>query len=527
MRMMKKPLILCLISLALLSVGWLGVSGLPLLVAFVPMLIMSDRYGQSRRDNWKVFGWAAATFALWNLTTCWWVWKATWIGVVAPTLIEGVLFGAMFWLYHWSKSRAPKPLVYTILVTGWMFCEYMYLFGEISFGWLTLGNGFGADIPFIQWYDTTGVFGGSLWVWICNLMIYTTITSRKRSLQWWSAVAVAAPVIVSLAIYFTYDEEGKPVKVTTVQPNIDPYGEKYSLSPQEQIDIFLRLAAEAPSDVDYIIMPETAIQVGGRGILENAIERDDAVLEFQQFVRERYPNSQIISGADTWKMYAPGEKLTNTARYSERDGYYWDHYNTALAFDGHDLQIYHKTKLLIAVERTPFNDLVKKYNIAILDLGGVTGQFGYDDGPKAFKGPRGLTVGSAICWEAVFGEFWSSFVQQGADVMFVISNEGWWGDTPGYKQMFRYTQMRAVESRRAVARSVNTGISGFITQLGERQQTLGWDVRGTLTSTILSNDHITFYNRYGDYIVRITNLLFGLSLLYFIAYRVRRKIYRK
>lgn len=521
--MMKKPLILCLISLVLLSVGWLGVSGMPLLVAFVPLLMISRMYGRSRRDNWKVFGWAAATFGMWNLCTAWWVWLAAPIGVVAPTIIEGVLFGGIFWFYHWVSKRTPKALAYTILVTGWMFFEHRYLFGEIAFGWLTLGNGFAGDIALVQWYDTTGVFGGCLWVWMCNLLVFNAITSHNRRSWIAPAVAIVLPVTISLVKYYTYTEQGDPVKVTIVQPNIDPHHEKYSLSWPSQQKIMLGLAAEAPADADFIIMPETAIQPGGRGLLLNTIEQDTIIGAYRDLLREKYPNAQIITGADTWKIYMPGDKLSTTVRYDRFRDNYWDHYNTSIAIDTGRIQIYHKTKLLIAVERTPFHDLVKKYDIAILDLGGITGQFGYDTGPKAFDGPRGLTVASPICWEAVYGAFCGGFVEQGAQVLFVISNEGWWGDTPGYKQLFRYSQLRAVESRRAIARSINTGKSGFISQRGDQLETLGWDVRGTLTDTMLTNDHITFYTRYGDYIGRVANLTFGLSLLYLIAYMIRRR----
>ena len=107
--------------------------------------------------------------------------------------------------------------------------------------------------------------------------------------------------------------------------------------------------------------------------------------------------------------------------------------------------------------------------------------------------------------------------------MCVISNDGWWRDTPGHRYLFAYSRLRAVENRRSIARSANTGISGFIDQRGDVLQKLGWDQRGALTDSLSLNDRMTFYTRYGDVIGRVSNYVFVLGLLYFMAYRFRRK----
>jgi len=107
--------------------------------------------------------------------------------------------------------------------------------------------------------------------------------------------------------------------------------------------------------------------------------------------------------------------------------------------------------------------------------------------------------------------------------MFVITNDGWWGDTPGYRQHFSYARLRAIETRRSIARSANTGISGFINARGDVGETLGWDVRGALTAQVGLHNRMTFYTRYGDVIGRISWYVFALGLLYFMAYRVRKR----
>ena len=80
-------LVAVIISVILLSLGWLGLSGLGLLVALIPLLIISESYSDSRRDWWRMCGWAALTFLAWSLSTIWWVWNAAPIGVIVASIV--------------------------------------------------------------------------------------------------------------------------------------------------------------------------------------------------------------------------------------------------------------------------------------------------------------------------------------------------------------------------------------------------------------------------------------------------------
>jgi apolipoprotein N-acyltransferase len=135
----------------------------------------------------------------------------------------------------------------------------------------------------------------------------------------------------------------------------------------------------------------------------------------------------------------------------------------------------------------------------------------------------GVNVGPAICYEGLYGDWFARFVREGAEVMIVMSNDGWWGDTPGHKRLFDFCRLRAIETRRAIARSANTGVSGFITSRGDVEQRLDWDQRGVLTQDIELSDRETAYVKYGDWVGRMGLLLTLLGVLYFTAYRVRRK----
>lgn len=515
---MIKKTILSLTSAVMLSIGWVGGSGITLLAGFVPLLLLSELYGPGTKNFWKMYGWIALSFGIWSGITTWWIWYAAEIGAILSVLITIGLFGGMFMLFHWVRQRATKALSYTLLVCGWIACEYLYTNGEVSFPWLTLGNGFANDIPLIQWYDTTGVFGGSLWVLLSNLLIYEAV--KKRNVKAWilPACVIILPAAISLVKYFSYKETGKPVKVTVVQPNINAY-EKFVTRQKFQTAHLLKLAAQAPLDTEFIIFPETAIH---EDIWENDINDNHIIKQFQNLLITKYPDTQIIMGASTGREYEPGEKVSETAR--QYSGGWYDVYNTAFAIETSGVtDIYHKSRLLVGAEKIPYYNIMKNVESLILDLGGATGQHGVDPERKIFDSPCNTKTGTAICWEAVFGEYYGDYIKNGADVMFVISNDGWWSDTHGHRQLFRYSCLRAVESRRAIARSANTGVSGFINQRGDVIQQVGWDKTAVITDTILTNDKITFYVKYGDYIARLACYILGLSILYFIAYRVRRK----
>ena len=158
----------------------------------------------------------------------------------------------------------------------------------------------------------------------------------------------------------------------------------------------------------------------------------------------------------------------------------------------------------------------------MIDLGGTVGQLGVGEPGPAFVHIGG-SGGTPICYEGLYVNFYGGFVREGARALLISSNDGWWGDTPGHKHLFSIARLRAVEHRRAIARSANTGKSGFISARGDVGQTLGWEQRGVITAEVPLNSELTFYTRYGDCLARISEYILLLSVLYYVAYRYKRR----
>jgi apolipoprotein N-acyltransferase len=518
MKKRYQNLLLVVLSAVLMSAGWWEFSGLVMLVGLVPLLIVAAGYDRSARSFWRMAGWTVLFIALWYGMTVWWVWNSTPAGPVAATFFAWLYTGVPFMVWFFVSKRAPKTLSYTILVAAWTVGEWYFNINQASFPWLNIGNGFAHDIWLVQWYEWTGVYGGTIWVLATNILVYEyVVVGRPR--RWLPVVlTVCVPLLVSITRFFTYNEPARTTKVAIVQPNIDPYTEKFTLLQSEQTANLVELMERAPADVDFFVMPETAIN---ENLVETNLETAESVSEIRRVAGERYPRASVIVGATTYKLYGTSPK-TKTARGDAERGYY-DIYNTAMAIaPSGKIDLHHKSKLVIGVEMMPDWWWVKYLDKLVVDLGGTTGQLGYDTTRKVFNTGK-LYTGAAICYESIYGEYFAEFVKNDAEMMFIITNDGWWGNTPGFRQHFDYARLRAVETRRSVVRSANTGRSGFINTRGDVGRTLGWDMRGTITQEVPINRKITLYVRFGDYLARISLLVLGLGLLYFIAYLVRRK----
>lgn len=517
---MRKHLLLTLLSALLLSLPWYEhFSGLLLLVAFVPLLVVERDFALNRRRGFWKYAWLC--LLLWNVATTWWICNATLFGMVGAVIGNSAQMLLVVWLFHLIKRKAGSAIGYAALVALWLTWEWLYFDTEITWPWLTLGNGFAKDVLLVQWYEYTGALGGSLWALLCNLLVFFLLQQPLKRLRLRAAmpgklalaVLVALPCAWSLVRFHTYREAEKPCRVAILQPNIDPFNDKFDgMSPQEQQDILMAQAASAATPgTDYVVAPETALE----GLWENTLEQHRLMLRLRSFCAQR-PGLSFVTGATTYYLFGENEETPPTARAMKGSNRHYEVYNTALQIDtGHRVQRYHKSKLVVGVEMLPYpkylNKLISRFAI---NLGGTSGGLGTQKERVAFASGSGrFRAGVAICYESIFGQFYTEYVKKGANIMMIITNDGWWRNTPGHRQHLRYASLRAIETRRSIARSANTGISAIINQRGEIVQRTPWWVRTTLTGSINANEHITPYVKHGDLIGRIAAATALLLLL--------------
>ena len=518
----KKRIILVLLSVVLLSLGWLGVSGITLFVALIPLLIISESYSDSARDFWRMCGWGVLTFVLWHAATVWWVWNATPIGPIAAATFGTFWNTVALMAYHYTAKRAHRGLAYTLLVALWITTESLYNSAEvITFPWLLLGHGFSSDIWAVQWYEYTGVFGGTLWVLASNVAIFEILRTKTKSAKLRAALIVLLPMLLSIALYFSYKPSGRECVVSVVQPNVPCYeDERQERGVRNTLERVRELNAQIPAEAQFVLMPESALSyVEGFGTLDEQNMANYAPL-LSAMRTDNMCSAKLIVGASTLRYYGT-EPATETARKTKQ-GIYYDLFNSAVAIDslGRADKIYHKGKLVIGVEAVPLRRLFSLFEV---DLGGISGQLGWGREHTLVANGE-IKCGPSICYEGIYGEYFAGFARQGADFMGLISNDGWWGNTPGHKRLYDFARLRAIECRRSIARSANTGISGFISPRGvDVGPRLEWDERGVLTAAVELRSEQTVYTRYGDWIARIARYVSILGVMYYVAYRVRRR----
>lgn len=529
---MKKVhlLILSILSGVLFTIGW-PQYGYPafLFTAFVPLLIIEDYIFRNKQifSRYSVFFYTYPAFLIWNVLTTWWIWNSTPAAIAAWTL-NAMFMSIVMNVYHLSRRNIYSTKQgYFILIFYWISFEYLHLNWDLTWSWLNLGNGLASHITWIQWYEFTGSLGGSFWILLVNILIFKTTKlflsqeKDKKGIIWntgLSLLLIILPIAISYIMYFSYNEKENPIRVIVVQPNLDPYSEQYTIPPLQVLDINLNHAKpEIDDKTRFIVSPESAIQ---ENIWEKHLEWTASLKKLKNFVR-KHPNIKIVIGASTHKRYFDGEEISSTARFHKKDKFYYDNFNTAFLIDSSsNIQKHHKSKLTPGVEYMPSWGFLDKLAI---DLGGTVGSLGTDKVQKPLIINDTLKIATIICYESVFGDYCTKLVKKGASAFFLITNDGWWGNTPGHKQHLTFTSLRAIETRRSIARSANTGISCFVNQRGDIQQATEYWVPTVIKQDININSCITFYVKYGDYFGRISAFVSAIFVLVSIVFGIRNK----
>lgn len=531
----RKHIILSVFTGILLASAWYEWgTGLILLFAFIPLLFIEDYLFEQRQTQrpHKAFLFAAISFFTWNAVATWWLWNATVPGMFLAFVVNTGLMSLIFWLFHITRRNTGSTIGYFALIVYWLVYEHFYLNGEINWPWLTLGNGFANDIHIVQWYEYTGVFGGSFWVLLSNIIAYNLLRHiiRKRTLRGQTRELIIfsglllLPIIASLIIFKTYREVHDPREIVVLQPNIDPYEEKFGgMEMDRQMDILLDLAGDyATPGTDFVVAPETFINdnVWAEGMYEHR-----SIRRIYEHLRTNYPQASFIAGLTYYQLYPMGEGKSETARELGNTGNWFDSYNAAMQIDTSLIpQVYIKSKLVVGVEKMPYTRYLGFLRKLTVRLGGTFRSHGEQDHRENLYAVNDNTgISPVICYESIFGEYVTDYIREGSQFIFVVTNDGWWGDTPGYRQHHSYSRLRAIETRRSVARSANTGISSLINQKGEILQQTGYWEPAALRGELNANDILTFYSRHGDYIARTAYFFSLLVFLYTIISIITRK----
>ncbi|MGI4750171.1 MAG: apolipoprotein N-acyltransferase [Janthinobacterium lividum] len=532
---MKKYIFLAILSGLLMWIAWPPTSYTTFLlfVGLVPMLLLLEEIMQSNsnRKGFLIFWLSFLGFFIWNTLSVYWVYNSVkTIGALVavpismvPYSLGPLLMSTACWLYYRLRKVAPLHWSLAGLVCFWIGYEYLHQSWDLAFPWMTLGNGFAISHSWIQWYEFTGVYGGTIWIWLVNILIFLIYLNLKKQgqkkhrqrLVTALVLAIILPLSFSLLTYYQYKEQEDPANIVVVQPNIDPYQKDGTIPTSDQINTLIKLSQSvAQPNTEFFIWPETAI-MDGKGVDEDQIRSSNYYEQVQHFLYP-YKNANVLTGIESYKLYSHDP----TPSSSQIPGYniFIDHFNAAVNIENSArVQFYHKSKLVPGVEQMPFGSALSFLKPVFEHLGGSTGGYGKQDEPSVFYSQAGMGVAPVICYESIWGEYVGKYVLKGAQFIAIITNDGWWENTSGKDQHLDYAKLRAIETRRWVCRSANTGLSAFINQRGDLVQQTKWWVPAAIKQDINLNSDLTFYVKHGDYLAKIASFIASLIIIFLLV----------
>jgi apolipoprotein N-acyltransferase len=483
-------------------------------VAWIPLLWLANRQPPVK----KYFGWVYLHMLTWNLATTWWIWNATQPGSVAAILVNSLLMCLPWIGYRRVAKKRGRLAGYLALVAYWMCFECIHLQDwGLSWPWLTLGNAFATHPNWVQWYEYTGAAGGSLWILLVNILLFEWMRHYQQppgtkpvKKMVYAATALALPLLISYFMIPSVKNKVDGDNVVVVQPNIDPYEKISSETISGQLQVLIKTSEAAiDENTRLLIWPETALYKA-QAFDEQQLRSDSFLNPLWQMLAA-HPRLQLFTGIESYR-FVTEEERSGSARKARNSDDYYERYNGSvlLSADGPQ-QFYHKTMLVPGVETLPG---FLKFLSSWFEKFGGTGSGYTKQKDRTVIPSNSYQLAPAICYESIYGDFIGRYIDKGANLIVIVTNDGWWKNTPGHKQHMNYARLRAIENRKWVARSANTGISCFIDPAGKVYEPRGWDVRDAIKKNIQATSGQTFYARYGDWLFKLAVFLAAFFILW-------------
>jgi len=484
----------------------LGLSFPPLPVPYllffslIPYLyILQKREGLAEINRFTYF-----FFFFFNITTLYWVGSWTkdadpFLMIAGSTLMffNPLLFLIPSTLYYYTKRSFGKNIALYLFPFFWVFYEYIYTVSDFRFPWLTLANGLAKFNIFIQTADIIGAYGISLIIIYINifllLLIKEYLSSKKISKLNLVPLLVLLilPVVYGFVKISTYQESDKRIKMGLIQPNLNPWKKWEAGGIKEQLDVYLQLSEQAvKSGAKVIIWPESAMPVY---LLTGSYELE--LNRIHQFLDRN--NVHLMTGMPDATFFYDSTTAPEDAKKTS-GGTFYTSYNSILFFTPHSKTVQKYGKIMLVpfgekvplVEDIPFLGDIFRWNVGISswNTGKEIKVFNMENATN--------TLGGVICIESIYPDFCSKFVDKGAEMIAIVTNDSWYGNSSGPYQHKEFAALRAIENNRAVVRAANGGISCLIDPLGRTVAKTEMFTRNFLVVDVPLNKQKTFYTKY-------------------------------
>ena len=521
-------------------------------VGLVPLLyVLNNTILTKKKRYFLVY----LTFFIYHTGSLWWI--SSWtqdtdifllIAGLALDFFHPIFFFIPFAVYFWFQKQFGNKVALLCFPFIFLSFEWLHSLGDVGFPWLTLGNTQILNTYWIQFIDITGIWGASLAILFVNVLvvnffdgyrnfestklIHYLTKSQKASLNLIGIfILFVLPYFYSFLVIKKYDyhnnlQNNKYISVAVIQPNINPW-RKWETSVFEQLQLLLKISDSIlviNPNINLFVFPETAIP---SLYTEFNTLQDISILQNWCNLR----NVSILTGITEFYFIPKNIKAPATAKQLKSDEQqYYQTFNSSILVvpnpnykPGDKVQNYRKSKLTPFGEQIPFQEEIPFLSQFALWSVGIS-SWNKGSGADVLKyrlNNKEVRIGNIICIESIYPEFVTGFVEANSNLFTLITNDGWYDFTVGPRQHYLLACIRAIENRRYIARSANTGISGFISPLGISLKEAPQYVRTGIDFLLPLIEEKTIYSKYGDWLPIICLLL---TIFIAIIFKFRKKL---
>lgn len=441
---------------------------------------------------------------IYNAITLYWVgsWQPDtdpFLMIAGVTLLffNPIIFLIPSTLYYFAKKSFNRRVALFLFPLFWVAAEFLYSITDFRFPWVTLGHSLAYFKSFIQIAEFIGSFGLGILVIYINVFAYLGHYNYRKKKKF-LVYEIAALLLFLLPIFYggiaidNTEKVEKKVKVGIIQPNLNPWKKWEAGNVSQQLELYLELSQkEIDNGAELLIWPETALPVY---LLAGGYEK--TVQSIHSFCDTN--NVYILTGMPHANFYFDSTKAPPESKKT-KSGTNYTSYNSILLFqpNSREVPMYGKIKLVPfgekvpLVEHIPFLGDLIKWNVGISSWNEGTEH-------KVFEidlGKKKINVAGVVCIESIYPRFISEFVANDAELIVVVTNDSWYGDSSGPYQHKEMSVLRAVENRRSVVRSANGGISCVIDKYGKTLIETGMFEKNSFSYDVELNSDKTVYSK--------------------------------
>ncbi len=542
---LRKERLLLIISGILLGVGFPPFPfPFPLLLFFalVPYFYVVEKRKTLGEKNRATY----LTFFIFSIITLYWVgsWQKqadTFLMIAGGTLlfVNPLFFLIPSTLQHLAKKIFPKIDLIYLFPFFWVTYEYLYMLTDLSFPWLTLGNGMAKFNIFIQTADIIGAVGLSVIIIYINIFLYKALINYKNSWKKF-ALNLSASMLIFILIFLygwyklsTFQITHKTIRVGLIQPNLDPWDKWAGGNLDNLTNLYLGLSQQAVNNgAKLIVWPETALPVY---LMDGSNSK--TVDSIYSFIKRN--DVYLLTGMPDVRFYSKWDEIPSDAIKSKHGNFSYTMYNgiILLAPDSWKIQRYGKMKLVPFGERVPFvdkfpflGDLIKwGVGISGWNVGRDTINFALpnnveENSTNKFSLKDSIHINGLVCYESIYPYFVDNFVKRGAEIIAIVTNDSWYGNSSGPYQHEDIAVLRAVENRRSVIRGANGGISCIIDPLGRIKKQSEMYTKTFLVGEVPLEFSETFFTKYPLLIPTVSSVISLWVFGFFILKKIKEKL---